>query len=96
MHFAFVEETSSVALLIYLLCAATSLACAILLFRGYRRTAVRLLLWSGLCFAGFFINNVVLIVDLRILPEQDLSVLRALPLLAGISCLLYGLTVDTR
>lgn len=84
------------ALIIYLLCAATSLACAILLFRGYRRTAVRLLLWSSLCFFGFFINNAILIVDLRILPEQDLSVLRSLPLLIGISCLLYGLTAESR
>ena len=84
------------ALVIYILCAATSLACAILLFRGYRRSAARLLLWSALCFTGFFINNIVLIVDLRILPEQDLSVLRSLPLIAGISCLVYGLTVETR
>jgi hypothetical protein len=55
-----------------------------------------LLLWSGLCFTGFFINNVVLIIDLRVLPEQDLSILRSLPLLAGISFLLYGLTVDNK
>jgi hypothetical protein len=85
-----------VAFVIYILCAATSLACAILLFRGYRRSAARLLLWSALCFTGFFINNIVLIVDLGILPEQDLSVLRSLPLIAGISCLVYGLTVETR
>lgn len=84
------------AFVIYILCAATSLACAILLFRGYRRSAARLLLWSALCFTGFFINNIVLIVDLGILPEQDLSVLRSLPLIAGISCLVYGLTVETR
>lgn len=82
------------ALLIYLLCAATSLACAILLFRGYRRTAVKLLLWSALCFTGFFVNNVILIIDLRILPEQDLSVMRSLPLLLGVSFLLYGLITD--
>lgn len=82
------------ALLIYLLCAATSLACAILLFRGYRRTAVKLLLWSALCFTGFFVNNFILIIDLRILPEQDLSVMRSLPLLLGVSFLLYGLITD--
>lgn len=84
------------ALIIYLLCAVTSFACAFLLFRGYRRTGVRLLLWSGLCFTGFFINNVILIIDLRILPEQDLSVIRSLPLLAGISFLLYGLTAEKK
>lgn len=84
------------ALIIYTLSAITSFACALLLFRGYRRTAVRLLLWSGLCFTGFFINNVVLIIDLRILPDQDLSVIRSLPLLAGITCLLYGLIAEKR
>ncbi|MEO8575968.1 MAG: DUF5985 family protein [Gemmatimonadales bacterium] len=84
------------ALIIYLLCAVTSFACAFLLFRGYRRTSVRLLLWSGLCFTGFFINNIILIIDLRLLPEQDLSVIRSLPLLAGISCLLYGLTAESK
>ncbi len=84
------------ALIIYLLCAVTSFACAFLLFRGYRRTSVRLLLWSGLCFTGFFINNIILIIDLRLLPEQDLSVIRSLPLLAGISCLLYGLIAESK
>ena len=84
------------ALIIYMLCAVTSFACAYLLFRGYRRTGVRLLLWSGLCFAGFFINNLILIVDVRILPGQDLSVLRSLPLLAGVSFLLYGLVTDSQ
>ncbi len=84
------------ALIIYLLCAVTSFACAFLLFRGYRRTRVQLLLWSGLCFTGFFINNLILIIDLRILPEQDLAVIRSLPLLAGISFLLYGLTAEKK
>ena len=85
-----------IALLIYLLSAATSLACSLLLFRGYRRSGARLLLWSTLCFAGFFLNNVLLIVDLRVLPDQDLSVIRTLPSLAGISFLLYGLIMESR
>lgn len=84
------------AFIIYLLCALTSFTCAYLLFRGYRRTGVRLLLWSGLCFTGFFLNNLVLIVDVRILHGQDLSVLRSLPLLAGVSFLLYGLVTDSQ
>lgn len=83
-------------LLIYVLCAATSFLCALLLYRGYRRSAARLLLWSALCFAGLFLNNVLLIVDLRIMPDQDLSVLRSIPALAGISFLLYGLIAESR
>lgn len=84
------------ALLIYSLCAATSLACAVLLYRGYLRTSARLLLWSALCFAGFFLNNALLIVDLNVLTRSDLSVVRSLPSLLGISFLIYGLIAKSR
>ena len=80
---------------IYLLCALTSLACAVLLFRGYRRSGVRLLFWSGLCFLGLFLNNALLIVDVRIVPWQDLSIVRSLPALLGVGALLYGLIWET-
>lgn len=78
-------------LVVYVLCALTSIACALMLLRGYRHTRVRLLFWSALCFACLAVNNLVLIVDVRILPEQDLSALRSLPSLLGIGLLLYGL-----
>ena len=81
----------SVADIVYVLCALTSLACAVLLLRGYRRSRVRLLLWSGLCFLGFFLNNVLLFVDLRVVPQVDLAVIRLLPAVIGIGMLLYGL-----
>lgn len=38
--------------IVYILCAITSLACAVLLLRSFRRTRARLLLWSGISFAG--------------------------------------------
>ena len=37
---------------VYVLCALTSLACAVLLLRGFAQRGVRLLLWSGLGFVG--------------------------------------------
>ena len=80
---------------VYLLCMLTSLSCALLLWRGYRRSHVRLLMWSSLCFAGFALNNALLIVDTRMLPAADLSIWRALPALAGVALLLYGLVWDT-
>ena len=83
-------------ILVYGLCALTSLACAVLLLRGYRASGVRLLLWSGLCFGGFFLNNVLLIVDVRLVPETDLSVWRSMPVLAGLGVLIYGLVAETR
>lgn len=80
---------------VYGLCALTSLACAFLLLRGYRESGVRLLLWSGLCFLGLATNNVILFVDLRVVPELDLSVWRTLPAVLGVGLLLYGLIWDT-
>jgi hypothetical protein len=85
-----------VATLVYVLCALTSTACAVLLLRGYARSRFRLLLWSGLCFAGLALNNVLLVIDKRVVPEMDLSVWRTLPALAGIALLLYGFVWDTR
>ncbi|HKG95219.1 MAG TPA: DUF5985 family protein [Gemmatimonadaceae bacterium] len=79
------------ALLVYALCALTSLACAVLLLRAYRRMRFRLLLWSGLCFVGFFLNNVLLVVDVGVVPDLDLSLYRTLPALAGVALLIYGL-----
>ena len=83
------------AMAIYLLCALTSLMCAILLARGYRRSQARLLLWSAVCFAGLFLNNILLVVDVRIGPTTDLSVWRSLPAMVGIAALLYGLVWES-
>lgn len=81
---------------VYVLCAVTSLACAVLLLRGYARRGVRLLLWSGLGFVGFALGNVLLVMDVVVLPEQDLTIYRSLPVLAGLAVLLYGLVWDAR
>lgn len=81
----------------YLLCTGTALACAALLWRGYRRSGVRLLFWSSVCFLGLSLENAVLFVD-RILvgPEVDLSLLRLSAALVGVAALLYGLIWEKR
>jgi hypothetical protein len=76
---------------VYLLCAATSSLCAVLLLRAYARTGTRLLLWSGLCFTGLALNNALLVVDLIIVPDIDLSTWRLVPAVVGAALLLYGL-----
>lgn len=81
---------------VYVLCALTSLACAVLLLRGYFRTHVRLLLWSGLCFVGLALNNALLVIDVMSTPLADMSGWRTLPALAGVALLLYGLVWDSR
>lgn len=75
---------------VYLLCALTSIACAALLFRGFRSTRTRLLFWSSLCFTGFAISNILLFVDLALLHDADLSLWRSCASLAGILVLLFG------
>jgi hypothetical protein len=82
--------------LIYGLCAATAFLCAYLLLRGFRRNKSRLLLWSGLCFLGLALNNVLLVVDTLLVPDVDLSTLRLVPALAGMVLLVYGLIIETK
>jgi len=83
-------------LIVVLLCLVTSTACAVLLLRGYWRSGVRLLFWGGLCFVGLAINNLLLVIDVRVVPETDLSVWRTLPALLGVAILLYGLIWETK
>ena len=80
---------------VYLLCGLTSLACAVLLLRAYAKSRVRLLLWSGLGFTGFTVNNALLFIDLILLPtEVSLIVPRNVAALASLLLLLYGLIWD--
>lgn len=81
---------------IYILCILTSFACAGLLFRSYRRTRARLLLWCALCFIGLLINNLLLFVDLILVREIDLSIWRTVTALVAMAMLLYGLIWETR
>lgn len=79
------------AAMIYLLCALTAMGCTWLLLRSYVRRRHRLLFWSGLCFAGLSVNNLILVVDRLVIPETDLSTWRLVAALLALLPLLYGL-----
>lgn len=79
---------------VYLLCFLTSSACAYLLGRSYRRTSARLLLWSSLCFTFLAVNNLLLVLDLLVLPQFDLRLARLFLALAGVATLLFGFIWD--
>ena len=64
--------------LIYSLCAAAALACATLLLRAFSRSGYRLLLWSGLCFAGLTMNNLLLVLDKIVFPTARRFVRRSI------------------
>lgn len=76
---------------VYILCAVTSLGCAGLLIRGYLRSRARLLLWSSMSFAGLAVNNILLVVDRLVVPDNDIYMLRLVSALISVSILLYGL-----
>jgi hypothetical protein len=77
--------------LIYALCMLTSLTCAWLLLRSFLRTRYRLLLWSGLCFVGLSVNNLLVVLDKMVLPSVDLLVWRLTAALVSMLLLLFGL-----
>ena len=81
---------------VYILCALTSIACAVMLLRGYFNSKARFLLWSSLCFIGLTINNLLLVIDRVIYPGDDLMhpVVRTVVALVALSLLLYGLIWD--
>jgi hypothetical protein len=81
---------------VYLLCAATSVLCAMLLYRGYRSSRTRLLFWSSLCFGGLAVNNVLLFLDLVVVPAVDLSVLRTSVAALAMLVLCLGLVWESR
>jgi hypothetical protein len=81
--------------LVYILCAATSIVCALLLFRGYRQNKTQLLFWSSLCFAGLALNNILLYLDLVVVSSVDLSLWRNSMALISLLLLLFGLVLDS-
>jgi hypothetical protein len=84
-----------IATIIYALCALTALLCAVLLLAAYWRSGYRLLLWSGLCFAGLTLNNLLLVLDKLVFPDIDFSLWRSLSALIAMIVLLYGLIWDS-
>jgi hypothetical protein len=76
---------------VYILCAATSVLCAVLLFRSYRSSRARLLFWASLCFIGLAVNNLLLVVDLYVMPSVDLFFPRTIAAVIAMGMLIYGL-----
>lgn len=81
--------------IVYLLCFATSSACAFLLARNFSRTRARLLMWSALCFLLLAVNNLLVVIDLVVLPQTiTLQLARIVVSLAAVSVLLFGFIWD--
>ena len=82
--------------IVYILGTLTTLLCAVMLLRGYAQSHVKLLLWSGLCFACMTVSNALLFIDLVLLPtDVDLYLLRLLTAASGMLLLMYGLVWES-
>lgn len=88
---------------VYILCALTSVACSVMLLRGWLASRSRLLFWSSLCFAGLTANNVLLFVDLVVTAGRtvtisglDLPIIRSSVAVLSVSILVFGLVWESR
>jgi hypothetical protein len=81
---------------VYALCVLTSGLCAVLLLRAYLASRARLLLWSSLGFIGLAGNNLLLFIDLSLVPAVDLLLYRNLTAATSVTVLLSGLIWDSK
>ena len=81
---------------VYILGALTTLLCTVMLLRAWARVRLELLLWSGLCFLGLTVSNVLLFLDLVVFPaEVNLYLWRLATAAASMVVLLYGLVWES-
>lgn len=86
---------------IYVLCVLTSLACAIMLIRGWLKSRARFLMWCALCFTCLALNNAMLFIDRAVYPDDtlhivgiELGILRGSTTVIGFALLFWGLIWD--
>lgn len=83
------------AAIVYILCTLTSLLCAIMLFRAFRKSQFRLLFWSSMGFTGFGISNILLFIDVVIFPDVTYILnFRSVPAVIGMITMIYGLIME--
>lgn len=75
----------------YVIATIVTGACWFLLLRGYLRGKQKLLLWSSICFLGLAVSNLLVFLDLVILPDVDLYLWRLVTAAVAMLFLLYGL-----
>ena len=75
---------------VYLLCLATSVACAALLLRAWRASRAHLLLWTAASFGFLALNNLLLVADLVLLPSVNLWLWRQAATAVALGVLLWG------
>ncbi len=80
---------------VYILCAVTSIVCAALLLRSSKSSPNRLLFWSGAAFLALALSNILLVIDLLVVANYDLLILRNTVTILAVALQLYGLIWET-
>jgi len=80
---------------VYILGSLVVCLCAMMLLRAYRKAKRRLLLWSGLCFAGLTISNLLVFIDLVVIPDVDLYSVRLSTAAIATLLLVFGLVWES-
>ena len=80
---------------VYVLGILVTVLCSVLLLRAYAKVGHRLLLWSGLCFAGLTVSNALLFADLVIWPDVSFYTWRLGVAAFSMLLLLYGLVWES-
>lgn len=76
--------------IVYGLCLLTSALCAGMLVRSYMRLRQPLLLWSAICFSLLAANNILVVLDMVLLADVNLSLARQFTALLAVGVLIYG------
>ena len=73
---------------VFVLCAVSSIGCALLLLRAWLADRSRLVLGALACFAGLALSNLVLAYDELALPHEEL-LWRCVPSAVGLAVLAF-------
>lgn len=76
--------------IVYLLCLITSVICAGLLVRAWRRSNSRFLMWCALAFSLLALNNLFVVSDMIVFPSIEFWAWRQSAALAAVAVLLYA------
>lgn len=82
-------------LVVNILGTVTAGLCAVLLLRAWSHVHKRLLLWTGLCFAGLTLSNALLIADLNLVTDTSLYRWRLGTAAGSMLLMLYGLIFES-
>ena len=80
--------------LLALVAVLATVACCVVLFRGYTHHRVRILMWGAMFFAFLMLNNVALFIEVVAVPNVDLRPARVVFTGLGTACLLSGFVWD--